>query len=82
MRTRRQFQPTVEYMPLRMVPSAVVVSVPDPTDPTTDPSSPQPPVMVNPTDPTQTPPVDPGNPAPIVGPGSYTNPSVDPTQVC
>jgi hypothetical protein len=79
MRTRRQFQPTVEYMPMRMVPCAVVVSVPDPTDPTTDPSSP-PPVMVDPTDPTQT--LDPGNPTPIISPGSYTNPTTDPTMVC
>jgi hypothetical protein len=80
MRTRRQFQPTLEYMPLRMVPSALV-SVPDPTDTSADPTVPAP-IVIDPADPSATPPINSG-PSPVVGPGSYTTPTTsDPTMLC
>ncbi len=78
MRTRRRFQPTIEFMPLRMVPSAVGCPL-NPMDPTTDPSAPSPPA-VNPMDPT----TDPSDPtsSPSVAPGSFLPLTPDPTMLC
>lgn len=54
MRTRRSFQPSVEWMPIRIAPSTIATS--DPTDPGVPPCDPPPPII----DPTQpgTPPCD------------------------
>lgn len=79
MRTRRRFQPTIELMPFRLVPS-VVGSAPDPMDPAMNPSSP-PPVYVDPMDPA-TPPCDPADPNPTLDDGSFLPVTADPGMLC
>jgi hypothetical protein len=73
MRTRRMFQPTLDWMPSRVVPSAV--GTVSPTDPTSTPTD-STPSLVSPMDPSSTTGTDPGSTDPTIsGPGSYIQPS-------
>jgi hypothetical protein len=80
MRTRRQFQPTIDLMPLRLAPSSVGIPL-SPMDPTVVPSTPSP-TLISPMDPTSTPTSDPSEPVPPAGPGSYTPIPIAPTMLC
>jgi hypothetical protein len=71
MRARRQFQPSLDLMPMRLAPSGVGVIV-SPMDPSADPDS-SPTVIISPMDPAAGP--DGGAPVSdptMIGPGSYT----------
>jgi hypothetical protein len=73
MRTRRIFQPTLDWMPTRIVPSDL--GVVSPMDPTSTPTI-TPPSLVSPMDPTSSPGTDPGLTDPTIGgPGSFIQPS-------
>ncbi|MGC8638464.1 MAG: hypothetical protein ACP5XB_01140 [Isosphaeraceae bacterium] len=81
MRMRRQFQPTIELMPLRLAPSTIGTA-PNPMNPLIVPSTPCP-TLIDPMDPLSTPTFSPSDPASPVGPGSYTPPSsATPTMLC
>lgn len=71
MRARRQFQPSLDLMPMRLAPSGVGVIV-SPMDPSADPGT-SPTVIISPMDPAANPSGGPSVTDPTtIGPGSYT----------
>ncbi len=80
MRTRRQFQPMLDWMPSRIAPSSMAVAV-DPMDSTTSPTDTTP-TLVSPMDPT----TDPGTGTSVTSPtiggsGSFVQP-INTTSLC
>ncbi len=78
MRTRRQFRPTIDFMPSRIVPSDLGV-VADPSDLSANPTDGST-TITYPMDPTAIPTSGPTTVDPTqAGPGSYNSPSTLPT---
>jgi len=74
MRARRDFQPSLDLMPMRLAPSGVGVMV-SPMDPVASPSK-SPTVIISPTDPVSGPDSGPSVTDPTtIGAGSYTTPT-------